>query len=372
MSQHIVQVTFPSGKQGRVPFPRTLAVVPLFSLAQRGHEHELATLDKVEVQLGVTSNVRILRWGVGLTAEHQDVLLALLRIIGGVEATLDAEENQRQRLYIDVRFSAKQLLEILRKGYNEENRDWLRRRLDELSRSHLTVLPTDAEAGKWPLFSGCILQLRTRVALTKGVRCSVAIPIEFVQLFKCLGYGQIDLEQRKKLGSSQLARLLQVQIECLKDRRSNTHFDYSVSKWMERTGTKASEANFISDLRKALKRLKEAEFLAAFSVCRGKVQLSLPSPRAAKTQRRLPSVLLDGMLLRLGEEVPSMEELLGEGQWPNPLGIHVNFDGQLEAILRLYPKAYSKRPELPSLLERVRAELVTRTGMRGSAQFNLR
>lgn len=74
------------------------------------------------------------------------------------------------------------------------------------------------------------------------------------------------------------------------------------------------------------------------------------------------------MQLRLGKEAPSLEELLGVGPWSNPLGIHVTFDGQLEAILCLYPKAYSKRPELPSLLERVRAELATRKGVRNSVK----
>ena len=54
-----------------------------------------------------------------------------------------------------------------------------------------------------------------------------------------------------------------------------------------------------------------------------------------------------------------MEALLGEGKWSNPLAIDVSFDSQLEAMIRRNPKAYAKRPELPSMLERVRAELAT-------------
>ena len=365
-------VIFPTGRLGRVPYPRTLAVAPLFSLAQRGHEHELMAMEKVEVQLGVASPVRIQRWGVGLTAEHQDVLLVIFKKFAGLEAMLDAKANHQQRLYIEVQFSAKELLTLLAKSYNEQNRDWLRRRLDELSRSHLTVWDADAKSGSWPLFSGCILQLRTRDKPTRGVRCSVSIPIEFVQLFQHMGYAQIDLELRKKLGSFQLAKLLQAQIECLKDRRSNTHFSYSIPKWMELTGTKSSEANFGSELRKALKRLKEAGFLADYDVARGKVHLTLPDAsgatrrfvdlQAPTTRSRGSSVQIDGVRLQLGEEVPFIAEVLGEGKWSNPLSIEVYVECQLQAMLQLYPKAYAKRPELRSVLQRIQAELNKRAG----------
>lgn len=374
MSAARSQVIFPTGKLGRVPYPRTLAVAPLFSLAQRGREKNLVAMEEVEVEIGVASNVRVQRWGVGLTAEHQDVLLAIFRKFAGLEATLDAAANREQRAYIEVQFSAKELLTILSKSYNEQNRDWLRRRLKDLSRSHLTVQAADANPNSWPLFSGCILQLRAREKPTQGVRCSVSIPIEFVQLFTHLGYGQIDLEQRSKLGSSQLAKLLQAQIECLKDRKSNTHHPYSVAKWMELTGTKSSEANFGGELRKALKRLKEAGFLADYRVSRGKVYLELPTATGAKPPalelrepsqaRRLSSVTPDDKPLRLGEEVPAIEELLGAGKWSPPLGIEVYADRQLQAMLHLYPKAYAKRPELPSMLERVRAELDVRAAAR--------
>jgi len=358
-----------------VPYPRSLAGAPLFCLAKRGSEHKLATLEKVEVQIGVASNVRIQRWGVGLTAEHQDVLLAIFQKCAGLEATLDAVTNHQQRLYIEVQFSAKELLGILAKTYNKQNRDWLRRRLDELSRSHLTVRAAEAKPDSWPLFSGCILHLRTRDKPTQGVRCSVSIPIEFVRLFQHLGYGQIDMAQRKKLGSSQLARLLQAHIECLKDRHTNTLFAYSVAKWMELTGTKSTEANFGSDLSKALKKLKDAEFLAAYRVTRGKVHLTLP--RAAGTTRRFfelpapttglrgPFVHLDGMRMRVSEDVPAIAELLGEGKWSNPLDIQVYSESQLQAMLVLYPKVYAKRLELAAVMDRVRAEL----SKRASAQY---
>ncbi|NKI93495.1 hypothetical protein [Rhizobacter sp. SG703] len=371
MSKDGTHVIFPTGRQGRVPYPRSLAGAPLFCLARRGSESELATLEEVEVQMGVASNVRIRRWGAGLTAEHQDVLLAIFRKLAGLEATLNAETNHQQRAYVEVQFSAKELLDILTKTYNKQNRDWLRRRLKDLSRSHLTVCAADAKPDSWPLFSGCILQFRAREKLTQGVRCSVSIPIEFVRLFQHMGYGQIDLEQRRKLGSSQLARLLQAHIECLKDRRTNAFFTYSVSKWMELTGTKSTEENFGSDLRKALKKLKEAEFLADYSVARGKVQLTLPraSRDAAQHVHRLPapvaltrqpSVRLEGTRLRLGEEVPSIQELLGEAPWSNPLPVEVYFDGQLKAMMRLYPKVYANRTDLPPILARVETELARR------------
>lgn len=370
MSKEGGQRIIPTGRPGQVPYPRSFAVAPLFCMAKRGTEHTLVAIEKVEVQIGVTSNVRIERWGMGLTAEHQDVLLAIFRKFAGLEGTLDAQTNQQQRLYIEVQFSAKELLDILAKTYNKQNRDWLRRRLDEMSRSHLTVRAADTKPGAWPLFSGCILQLRTREKPTQGVRCSVSIPTEFVRLFQHMGYGQIDLAQRKKLGSSQLARLLQAHIECLKDRKTNTFFTYSVVKWMELTGTKSTEENFGSDLSKALKKLKEAEFLADYSVARGKVYLALPKASGATrpfvelqvspTRPRGPSVRVDGMRLQLGEEVPSIEELLGEGKWSNPLHIQVYTACQLQAMLQLYPKAYAKRAELPSMMERVQAELNNR------------
>jgi hypothetical protein len=185
-----------------------------------------------------------------------------------------------------------------------------------------------------------------------------------------MGYGQIDMAQRKKLGSSQLARLLQAHIECLKNRQTNTFFTYSVAKWMELTGTKSTEKNFGKDLGKALQKLVEAEFLADYSIARGKVHLTLP--KACGTTRRFvelqgpmtepsgPYARVDGMQLRLGAEVPSIAELLGEGIWSNPLGIEVYSPAQLQAMLRLYPKNYAKRPELPSVLARIRAELDTR------------
>lgn len=371
MSTEGSRLIFPTGRQGRVPYPRSLAVAPLFCMAKRGTEHTLVAMEMVEVQIGVASNVRIQRWGMGLTAEHQDVLLAIFRKFAGLEGTLDAQTNQQQqqqRLYIEVQFSAKELLDILAKTYNKQNREWLRRRLDELSRSHLTVQAADAKPDSWPLFSGCILQLRTRDKPTQGVRCSVSIPTEFVQLFQHMGYGQIDLAQRKKLGSSQLARLLQAHIECLKDRQTNTFFAYSVAKWMELTGTKSTEENFGSDLRKALTRLKEAGFLADYSVARGKVHLTLPTasskaaPPAASNNGspKAKAVRLDGMRLRLGEEVPSIQEILGENEWANPLDIQVYGDSQLTAMLRLYPRAYAKRPELQTVLNLVRAELASR------------
>ena len=370
MSTPASLVIFPTGKQGRVPYPRGLAVAPLFSLCQRGQERQLLAMEKVDIEIGVASNIRIQRWGVGLTAEHQDVLLALFKKFAGLEAMLDAKANQDHRLYINLQFPAKELISILGKGYSEQNRDWLRRRLDELSRSHLTVTAADAKPDAWPLFSGCILQLRSRKMPTKGVLCSVSIPIEFVHLFQHMGYGQIDLVQRKKLGSSQLARLLQAHIECLKDRRTNTHHTYSVAKWMQLTGTKSTEENFGSDLSKALKKLKAAEFLADYRVSRGKVHLTLPKASGIAppfvalqepwTRPRGPSVRLDGMRLQLGEEVPSIAELLGEGTWSNPLPIELYSASQLQAMLRLYPKAYAKRSELPSMMERVHAALKKR------------
>jgi len=369
------QLIIPTGRLGRVPYPRSLAGAPLFCLSKRGSEHELATLDEVEVRIGVASNVRIRRWGAGLTAEHQDVLLAVFQKLRGLEAQLDAESNHRRRLYVETQFSAKELLDMLAKTYNKQNRDWLRRRLQELSRSHLTICASDAQPNSWPLFSGSILQLRARAKPTQGVRCSVSIPVEFVRLFQHLGYGQIDMAQRMMLGSSQLARLLQVHIECLKDRQTNTFFTYTVAKWMELTGTKSTEANFGSDLRKALKRLKDANFLTDYSVARGKVHLALPNARSkaaiSRTQtsssvprEHRPFIVRDGMRLRLGKEVPAIEEVLGEGEWSDPLPIHIYFDSQLEAMLRLYPKAYAKRPELPPLLERVRAEVLSRKSAR--------
>lgn len=374
MSTEGSQLIIPSGRQGRVPYPRSLAVAPLFCMAKRGSEHQLVAMEKVEVQIGVTSNVRIQRWGMGLTAEHQDVLLAIFRKFAGLQGALDAPTNQQQRLYVEVQFSAKELLDILAKTYNKQNRDWLRRRLDEMSRSHLTVRAADAKPDSWPLFSGCILQLRTRDKPTKGVRCSVSVPIEFMQLFQHMGYGQIDLAQRKKLGSSQLARLLQAHIECWKDRRTNTFFAYSVAKWMELTGTKSTEENFGGELSKALKKLKEAEFLADYRVTRGKVHLTLPRAssttrpfvelQAPPTRARGPAVRVDGMRLQLGEEVPAIGELLGEGKWSNPVGIEVYTASQLQSMLRLYPKAYAKRAELPSLMKRVQAELNSRTNAR--------
>lgn len=367
-------LVFPTGRQGRVPYPRTLAGMPLFALAQRGREEELVAMDKVEVQLGVASPVRVFRWGMGLTAEHQDVLLAVFRMFAGLEAALDRTQNKQDRAYVDVRFSAKELLAILGKGYSGPNRDWLRRRLDELSRSHLTVLAADAKPDAWPLFSGCILHLRAREKPTQGVRCSVAIPIEFVLLFKHMGWGQIDLAQRRQLGSSQLARLLQVHIECLKDRKSNTFFQYTVRKWMELTGTKSLEENFAGDLRKALKRLKNARFLTDFKIAHGKVHLTLASPDAAAVNTgkehvgppslepsvRAPFVNIGGMRLRLGLEVPAIEEMLGIGPWQPPLDIQVYSESQLKAMKRLYPKAYRDHPELSSILERVQAELAAR------------
>lgn len=369
--QHII----PTGRPGHVPYPRSLAAAPLFCVAKRGTEHMLVAMEKVEVHIGVTSNVRIERWGIGLTAEHQDVLLAIFRKFAGIEGTLDEQTNNQQRLYVEVQFSAKELLDILAKTYNKQNRDWLRRRLDELSRSHLTVRAADGKPGAWPLFCGCILQLRAREKPTQGVRCSVSIPIEFVRLFQHMGYGQIDLAQRKKLGSSQLARLLQAHIECLKDRTTNTFFPYSVAKWMELTGTKSTEENFSSDLSKALKKLKEAEFLADYRVTRGKVHLTLPkasgsAPRFVELQEpqtrvRGPSVRIDGMRLQLGNEVPSIAELLGEGRWVNPLDIEVYSTSQLQAMLRLFPKAYAKRTELPDVMKRVQAELNRRASPQG-------
>jgi hypothetical protein len=370
MSAAQSQIIFPTGKLGLVAYARMFAVAPLFSLAQRGQEKSLVAIEKVEVQIGVASNVRIQRWGVGLTAEHQDVLLAIFRKLAGLEATLDAAANQKQRAYLEVQFSAKELLTILSKSYNEQNRDWLRRRLDELSRSHLTVWAADAKPNAWPLFSGCILQLRAREKPTQGVRISVSIPVEFVQLFTHMGYAQIDLAQRSKLGSSQLARLLQAHIACLKDRRSNTFHPYSVAKWMELTGTKSSEANFSGELRKALKRLKEAGFLADYRVSRGMVHLVLASATGKQSPPlelqapvqgpREPSVTLDGVRLRLGEEVPAIDELLGVGRWVHPIDIQAYAEPQLRAMQKLYPKAYAKHPELPSVLERIQAELKTR------------
>jgi len=369
------QRIFPTGRSGQVPYPRSLAVAPLFCMAKRGTEHMLVAMEKVEVHIGVASNVRIERWGMGLTAEHQDVLLAIFRKFAGIEGTLDEQTNHQQRLYVEVQFSAKELLDILAKTYNKQNRDWLRRRLDELSRSHLTVRAADGKPGAWPLFCGCILQLRTREKPTQGVRCSVSIPIEFVRLFQHMGYGQIDLAQRKKLGSSQLARLLQAHIECLKDRTTNTFFPYSVAKWMELTGTKSTEENFSSDLSKALKKLKEAGFLADYKVTRGKVHLTLPkvsgsAPRSLElqepqTRMRGSSVRIDGMRLQLGNEVPSIAELLGEGKWENPLDIEVYSTSQLHAMLRLFPRVYVKHAELARLMERVQAELTRRAGTRG-------
>lgn len=362
-------LVFPAGRQGRVPYPRTLAGLPLFALARRGREKDLIAMEKVEVQLGVESSVRVFRWGVGLTAEHQDVLLAVFRMFAGLEATLDRTQNERDRTYVDVRFSAKELLAILGKSYSGPNRSWLRRRLEELSRSHLTVLPADAKPEAWPLFSGCILQLRARNKPTQGLLCSVAIPVEFILLFQHLGWGQIDMEQRRKLGSSQLARLLQAHIECLKDRKTNTHFAYSIRKWMELTGTKSTEANFASDLHKALKRLKEAQFLADFKISRGKVHLTLAGCNPAKESNgastpeppaRRRAVVIDGNMLYLGAQVPAIEELVGIGPWSPPLDIKVYSESQLQAIQQLYPKAYRNHPNLPSVMDRVLAELALR------------
>lgn len=381
------RLVVPTGRAGMVPYPRSLAFAPLFSIAKRGTETGLATLDEVDVQLAVSAKIRVRRWGVGLTAEHQDVLLALFKKCAGLEANLDAEKNKEHRFYVEIRCSAKELLDTLGKSYSPSNRDWLRRRLSELSRSHLTVYSTESPSSDWPLFQGCLLQLRSRAKPTQGVLCHVSIPVEFMLLFRHLGYGQIDLEQRKRLGSSQLARLLQTLIECLKDRKSNTHYSYSVAKWMELTGTKASETNFTPDLKKALARLKRAGFLQDFSVSRGKVHLDLcafndrkrdsseldeasaPKPPAGvSTTRRQRSLQrryifpakVDGRPLELGKEVPAIAEILGTGDWADPLEVSVYADVQLVAMLNLFPKAYKEHPDLESVLVRLRSELQRR------------
>lgn len=348
------KLVIPSGRGGKAAYPRPFAVVPLFALAARGRALELATHVEVEVPAGIDSSVQVFRSGLGMTAEHQDVLLAIFRKFAGLEAPFDAEVNGTERLYVHVQFSAKELLEILGKGYCEDNRTWLRERLVEISRVHIRVLATGEKKSAWPLFSGFILQLRTKAGPRRGVRCSVSIPIEFAQLFERQGYGHINLEQRRGLRSSQLAKLLQVEIECLKDRRTGAHYSFLVETWMTLTGSRATLPNFTKALRDALKRLQSVGALEDFSITKGKVNLTLPGAKpsssggdATKVAGRLKTKTEHGEIFILGAEIPDFDEFIEELDSNDPFMLELYGDSQIRGMLALYPKAYKNRKELP-------------------------
>lgn len=352
-----IKLVIPTGRGGRAAYPRQFAVAPLFAVAKRGKERELASWDKIEVPMAVESPVRVLRSGLGLTSDHQDVLLAVFRIFAGLEANFDPKKNKEERLYVNVKFAAKDVLTLLGKGYGQDNRTWLRDKLDEISRAHITMMPVDAKAKSWPLFSGFILQLRTTEKPQKGQRCSVSIPIEFAQVFERQGYGQIDLEQRKGLGSSQLAKLLQVEIECLKDRRTGKHFSYRVETWKAITGSKATLPNFTKDLRNALKRLQSVGVVEVFTIEKGKVHLTLPNARPisiAKSAAAPRREKFDG-----GDdgEFPAFDEMLANLDTADPFYLELFSNQDLQAMLDIYAKSAKGHERLPAVLKTMRTKL---------------
>jgi hypothetical protein len=294
-----------------------------------------------------------------MTSEHQDVLLAIFHLFAGLQADFDPEKNQVDRYFINVQFTAKAVLDLLGKSYDKTGRQWLRDRLDELTRVHMTMLDAGAADDAWPLFSGFILGFRSIVK--KGVSLSVSIPVEFARVFAHQGYGQVDLVQRKALGSSQLAKLLQVEIETLKDRRNGVLYPLSLEKWHTLTGSKATLKSFTYDLRGALTRLQTVGVISSFTVVKGKVHIVLPNA-TAKAPTGAPGCLTtktaDGETFRLGEEVPAIDELLNADGTPDDVLADLWTETQLLGMLKLYPKAYGGRKGLPALLKWIQARLL--------------
>ena len=66
--------------------------------------------------------------------------------------------------------------------------------------------------------------------------------------------------------------------------------------------------------------------------------------------RRYASTTVEGEVFRLGQEVPSMDELLDDAGEVGGFFCDLCSQTQLQGILKLYPSAYKKHVKLPALI----------------------
>lgn len=242
----------PHAAQGWASFPKEWGAASLFGMVPRGAHAQRGSLRSQPLALGLVKNRAIEHAGTALDAEHQDIALFLFKL---AEGKLPAAN------FIDLAFSFADALAFLGKGYTASNRHWLRDKLDDMSRHH--VQSKDAKTGK-TIFSGSLIAWRDAQHQAPGFNARSQLRVSLSAAILTVyenGYGKVDLDKRRRLGSSHLARLMQVELAC----QPEIHHPYLLSTFQRLFGSQAKPAGFKQQMRGALQRLLEADIIAGWT-----------------------------------------------------------------------------------------------------------
>jgi|GEM_PF-3435211 len=235
----------PHVSQECASFPKALGICSLFTMVPRGQNTDRGSVDVQPVALALIRNRTVEQSGIALDADHQCVMLVLFKMAEGKLPKAD---------YIDFELVYADVLRLLGKRYNTSNRNWLRDKLLELSRKPVHF--KNAETGK-TVFSGSLISWGdTRYdepGYTARSRLTVSISKAVLALYES-GYGKVNLEQRRRLGSSHLARLLQVELAC----QPEHHHPYLLNTYLKLFGSESELGSFKGTMKIALDRLKQA------------------------------------------------------------------------------------------------------------------
>lgn len=242
----------PNVPNGWGSFPKEWGAASLFTMVPRGCHEQRGCMRNQPLALGLTKNRTIEHAGTALDAEHQDILLFLFKL---------AEGKLPTATFIEVVFSFSEALAFFDKAYTASNRHWLRDKLDDLSRHHLHS--ANSTTGK-TIFSGSLIAWGDDKHQDSGFTARSQLRVSLSKAILAVyenGYGKVDLEGRKLLGSSHLARLLQVELAC----QPELHHSYLLSTFRRLFGSTAQLIGFKEQLKVALNRLKDAGIIGGWS-----------------------------------------------------------------------------------------------------------
>lgn len=233
------------------PFPKQLGASSLFCSVRRGQNKFQGTKDAKVRSINFSKDCTLEHAGMMLDADHQDVLLFVFKLAAGILPKAN---------HIELEWSHAQALQFLGKAYTATNRQWLRDILHDLA-CHL-VDCKDVKTRK-TIFTGSLIcwsdAMPEEPGLSPRSRLRVSLSNAILALYH-KGYGKIDMEKRKYLGSGQLARLMQVELAC----QPENHLPFFLSTFHRLFGSSDTLSGFKAQFKTALNRLQEASIIVSW------------------------------------------------------------------------------------------------------------